>query len=139
MENKTHLDPGVHLGAGRGVELAHDRDDLVLLERELRGRGRLERVERARKRELGRVERGERAARDVPAGAGGLLLLLLALALGEDADEPVHGVGDAEDGEEEDDEGLLARLGRGGGSERTLHGAAVDEVAELAAHRAGWD
>ena len=46
----------------------------------------------------------------------------------------MHGIRHAEDGEEEDDEGLPARLGRGWLG--ALHRPSVDEVAELTAHRA---
>lgn len=63
-----------------------------------------------------------------------LCLLLLLLPLSEDLDEFVHGVRHAKDGEEEDDERLPARLGRGWLG--ALDGPPVDEVAELAAHRA---
>lgn len=68
-----------------------------------------------------------------------LELLLLRRALGEDFDEFVHRVGDAQDGEEEEHERFLARVWRGwlgrarGGA---LHRAAIEEFAKLAVHLA---
>ena len=67
-----------------------------------------------------------------------LLLLLLSRVFGEDFDELVHGIRDAEEGDEEKDKRLFARVGRRCGLRRSrggaLHGAAVEEVTELAAH-----
>jgi len=68
------------------------------------------------------------------------LLLLLRRALGEDFDEFVHRVGDAQDGEEEEHEWFLARvrwgrlLGRARGG--AVHGPAIEELAKLVVHLA---
>src|SRR5712671_892710 len=156
------LDPRVDFHARVRVQLSHHRHDLVLLQTELGRRRRLERVRRTCKRQLRRVERRQRLSvrhDDDPAAAGTTttnttntttasvaealllleLLLLLSRTLHEEFDEFVHGVGDAEEGDEEEHEwffacvrrGLLGRA-RGG----TLHGAAIEELAELAAHLA---
>ena len=142
------LDPRINLHACARIQLAHHRHDLVLLQTELRRRRRLEPVHRARKRELRWVE-GREGLLSLLLMLGMklelvlLLLLLLLLLLscrviGEEFDELVHGVGDAEKRDEEEHERLLARVGRRGLLRRSrggaLHGAAVEELAELAAH-----
>jgi len=68
------------------------------------------------------------------------LLLLLRRAFSEDFDEFVHRVGDAQDGEEEKHEWVLARVPRGwllgrarGGA---IHRATIEELAKLVVHLA---
>ena len=124
---RVDLHPRVDLHARARVQLTHHRHDLILVQAQLRRRRRLERVRRARKRELRRVERGQHLPvwrEDAAAAATAALtvllllvllelLLLLRRALGDDFDELVHRVGDAEEREEEEHERFLARVGRG--------------------------
>ena len=140
------LDPRIDLHARTRIQLSHHCHDLVLLQTELRRRRRLEPVHRAHKCKLRRVEgrEGLLALLLVLGMELELLLLLLLLLLlscrviGEKFDELVHGVGDAEERDEEEDERLLARVGRRGLLRRprggALHRAAVEELAELTAH-----
>ena len=139
------LHPRIDLHAGARIQLAHHRHDLVLLQTELRRGRRLERIHRARKRELRRVEgrEGLLALLVLVLRVELELLLLLFLLLsyrviGEEFDELVHGIGDAEQRDEEEHERLLARVGRRGLLRRArggaLHRAAIEELAELAAH-----
>ena len=137
---RLDFQPRINLRARARIQFAHHGHDLILLQTELRrGRG-LEWEHRARKRELRRVERRQ----DLLSLLGVmklllllLLLLLLSRVLGEDFDELVHGIGNAEEGDEEEDEWLLARVGRWGlrrSRGGALHGAAVEELTKLAAH-----
>ena len=144
------LHPRIDLHARARIQLAHHGHDLVLLQTELRRRRRLERVHRARKRELRWVEGREgllallvlvlvlRVELELLLLLLLLFLLLSSRVIGEEFDELVHGIGDAEQRDEEEDERLLARVGRRGLLRRTrggaLHGAAIEELAELAAH-----
>ena len=148
------LDPWVDLQARVRIQLSHHRHDLVLLQAEFGRRRRLERINRARKRELRRVERREDDLLLVSSPSSPLVVLLLLLqekfllfllllrrAIGENFYEFVHRVGQAQERDEEKYKRLFARVGRrrgfwrsrGGGTTLYEGRTAVEKVAELAA------
>ena len=155
---RLDLDPRVDFHPRARIQLAHHRHDLVLMQTELGRRRSLERVRRARERQLRRVQGREHLPvrrEDTTTTAGGplpaltlallllfllelLLLLLLRRALGEYFDELVHRVWDAEDREEEEHERFLARVGRGSGRARggAVYRTSVEELAKLVVHLA---
>ena len=120
----AHLESWVDFRPRNRIKLAHDGHHLILVQRELRGVCGLEGIERPGERQLRGVERWEDCT---------LLLREGLLACDEAAHQPVHQVGNTEDGEEEDDERLLAcawsRCALG------LDRPSCDEVLEFAVER----